>query len=145
MYDVTAPKSFENLEKWRSELLTQSGPAEPAEFPFAVVGNKFDISPENRRISEKAVNNWCEAHAMIDRQPRTNGEPPGELTTIPIPHFQASAKSGDGVEEAFQAIAKAAMLKAMSEGEPSGEAFFDERYEVITDVNDEEQEKRKCC
>eukprot|EP00766_Chilomastix_caulleryi_P002838 gnl/Chilomastix_caulleri/3853.p1 GENE.gnl/Chilomastix_caulleri/3853~~gnl/Chilomastix_caulleri/3853.p1 ORF type:complete len:93 (+),score=21.30 gnl/Chilomastix_caulleri/3853:421-699(+) len=50
-------------------------------------------------------------------------------------------KMGTGVEEAFQAIAKAAMLKAMSEGEQDGEAFFDERYEVITDVDDNGQGK----
>ncbi|CAF1622420.1 unnamed protein product, partial [Didymodactylos carnosus] len=45
-YDVTAPNSFKSLESWRDEFLIQSGPRDPENFPFVVIGNKIDL--ENR-------------------------------------------------------------------------------------------------
>ena len=42
--DVTDPKSFENLNNWKSEFLRQisGGNTDNSTFPFVVLGNKVD-------------------------------------------------------------------------------------------------------
>merc|ERR1712070_1370522 len=42
VYDVTNPKTFENLDNWRDEFLIQASPKNPDNFPFVVLGNKID-------------------------------------------------------------------------------------------------------
>jgi len=53
VYDITNRKvtlpinqSFENIESWISEFLTQGSPAEPDKFPFVLLGNKIDRESE---------------------------------------------------------------------------------------------------
>jgi GTPase SAR1 family protein len=43
VYDVTNPKSFENLDGWKEEFLFQGSPQDPDQFPFMVLGNKIDL------------------------------------------------------------------------------------------------------
>jgi Ras-related protein Rab-7A len=43
VYDVTNPKSFENLDSWREQFLFQGSPQDPDQFPFMVLGNKIDL------------------------------------------------------------------------------------------------------
>ena len=40
VYDITAEKSFEQLNSWRDEFLTQANPRDPDNFSFVVIGNK---------------------------------------------------------------------------------------------------------
>jgi len=42
--DVTDPKSFDNLNTWKSEFLRQvsGGAQDNSNFPFVVLGNKMD-------------------------------------------------------------------------------------------------------
>ncbi|CAF1080094.1 unnamed protein product, partial [Didymodactylos carnosus] len=49
-YDVTAPNSFKSLESWRDEFLIQSGPRDPENFPFVVIGNKIDLENRSNNI-----------------------------------------------------------------------------------------------
>jgi Ras-related protein Rab-7A len=112
VFDVNDAKTFENLDDWREEFLTQAAPKDPESFPFVALGNKIDL--ENQRVvrlggcvkssvcansraafrvkvSRKRAEAWCE----------TNGS---------IPYFETSAKEAINVEQAFQQIARNALV-----------------------------------
>lgn len=50
VYDVTNPRSFESLNKWKHEFVTHVNQRDPSNIPFVVVGNKCDDSLD-RRVS----------------------------------------------------------------------------------------------
>jgi Ras-related protein Rab-7A len=50
VYDITNPKSFEELDSWRDEFFIQASPPDPNEFPFIVLGNKIDVEEEKRVV-----------------------------------------------------------------------------------------------
>ncbi|CAH1118376.1 unnamed protein product [Phaedon cochleariae] len=93
VFDVTAPNTFKSLDSWRDEFLIQASPREPENFPFVLLGNKFDLEP--RAISSKRAQQWC--------QSKNN-----------IPYFETSAKDGLNVEQAFMTIAKNALAQQNS-------------------------------
>ena len=88
VFDVTNAKSFEHIENWRDEFLTQAAPRNPESFPFILIGNKID--QENRVVTTKRAQAWCQA----------NGN---------MPYFETSAKEAINVAQAFQAVAKNAL------------------------------------
>lgn len=90
VYDTTAPNTFKNLDSWRDEFLIQASPRDPDHFPFVVLGNKIDL--ENRAVSTKRAQQWCQAKNDI-------------------PYFETSAKEGINVDLAFQTIAKNALAQ----------------------------------
>jgi len=97
VFDVTEPKTFENLSKWKEEFLTYVGTTDPEHFPFVVLGNKIDLN--NNKVSAEQVNKWC----------RDNNN---------IPYFEVSAKSGTNVEEAFQTVGRKVLAQ-----DPEDEIF----------------------
>ena len=42
VYDITCPKSFDNVNQWKSDFENKAGPKNPERFPFFLVGNKAD-------------------------------------------------------------------------------------------------------
>eukprot|EP01117_Protostelium_nocturnum_P018986 TRINITY_DN8080_c2_g1_i1.p1 TRINITY_DN8080_c2_g1~~TRINITY_DN8080_c2_g1_i1.p1 ORF type:complete len:215 (+),score=65.33 TRINITY_DN8080_c2_g1_i1:74-718(+) len=82
VFDVTIPQTFENLDMWRKEFLSQAGlePTQIEHFPFIVMGNKVD--KEERSISKKMAEQWCKSHGNI-------------------PYFECSAKDDMNVSNAF--------------------------------------------
>ncbi|KAG4067856.1 hypothetical protein HA402_010542 [Bradysia odoriphaga] len=90
VFDVTAGNSFKNLDSWRDEFLIQASPRDPEHFPFVVLGNKID--QENRQVSTKRAQQWCQSKNDI-------------------PYFETSAKEGVNVELAFQTIARNALAQ----------------------------------
>jgi len=103
VYDVTDPKSFDNLNTWKSEFLRQvsGGAQDNSNFPFVVLGNKMDRESE-RRVSSTKAQQWCQAQSTS-----TNIYQP----QAPTPYFETSAKSAFNVEEAFQEAAKLALAR----------------------------------
>jgi len=93
VFDVNNAKSFEHIENWRDEFLTQAAPRNPETFPFLLIGNKIDL--ENRAVTQKRAQAWCQA----------NGN---------IPYFETSAKEAINVAQAFQTIAKNALANDSS-------------------------------
>ena len=90
-FDVTNSGSFKSLDTWRDEFLIQASSRDSENFPFVLLGNKID-NEEARTVSAKRAQSWCQ----------TKGE---------MPYFEVSAKDGINVEEAFQAIARAALKR----------------------------------
>lgn len=87
VFDVTNPKSFDNLESWKDEFLIQSSPSDPEAFPFVVLGNKVD-EKEKRRVSAAKAEAFCGSK---------------------ISYFETSAKQATNVSAAFEEIARKAM------------------------------------
>jgi len=88
VFDVNVAKSFEHIDNWREEFLSQAAPRNKETFPFVLLGNKIDL--ENRAVTQKRSQAWCQA----------NGN---------IPYFETSAKEAINVDQAFQTIAKNAL------------------------------------
>lgn len=85
------PKNDNYVGRWREDFLKQSSlPAEEAKhFPMLIIGNKIDI--DDRVVSRRQARAWAEEHSS---------------ERMRIPCFEASAKDGSNVEEAFNYIAK---------------------------------------
>jgi len=96
VYDITSSKSFESLNSWKEEFLTQANPKDSENFPFVVLGNKLDRESE-RKVSTAKAQTWCR-------------------NSVNLPFFETSAKDAVNVEEAFQTIARNA-LSQMKQGE----------------------------
>jgi len=90
VYDVTMNNTFKTLENWRDEFLIQASPRDPENFPFVVIGNKVDL--ESRVVTSKRAQGWCNSKNDI-------------------PYFECSAKENINVEQAFQTVAKQALLQ----------------------------------
>ncbi|XP_006654709.1 ras-related protein Rab7-like [Oryza brachyantha] len=90
VYDVNAKRSFNALNTWHDEFLTQAGPSDRKHFPFILLGNKIDIDAGRRVISEKKAKEWCVSKGNI-------------------PYFETSAKDDYNVDSAFLCIAKLAL------------------------------------
>jgi Ras-related protein Rab-7A len=89
VYDITNSKSFESLESWREEFISQANPRDADNFPFVILGNKLDKETE-RKVQTNKVQQWA--------RDKNN-----------IPFFETSAKDSINVEEAFQDIARHAL------------------------------------
>eukprot|EP01098_Paradermamoeba_levis_P008882 TRINITY_DN3668_c0_g1_i2.p1 TRINITY_DN3668_c0_g1~~TRINITY_DN3668_c0_g1_i2.p1 ORF type:complete len:204 (-),score=47.16 TRINITY_DN3668_c0_g1_i2:190-801(-) len=118
VFDVTSAKSFEDLEMWRDEFLTQAAIRDVDHFPFVVLGNKVDLP--DRVISAQQAQSWCAAHANI-------------------PYFETSAKDNIQVEQAFLMAAKMAMSH-MPEDSSSVGAVTTVRVDQLREVP-----QRNCC
>lgn len=98
VYDITQPKTFENLESWREEFLLQASPTDMQTFPFIVLGNKIDRESD-RRVSTAATQNWCKSKCA-------NAQ-----------YFETSAKEAVLVETAFQEAALLALSQENSDAD----------------------------
>ncbi|KRX01095.1 P-loop containing nucleoside triphosphate hydrolase [Pseudocohnilembus persalinus] len=121
VYDITDPKSFEDLDEWRREFLTQGNPTDPDVFPFVVIGNKCD-RVDQKKVELSQVEQWCKTV--------------GKQT---IPNFECSAKENIGVDAAFQEIARAA---ASQEKE---EIFVPETIVLKQNTAQKKKKKDGCC
>ena len=84
--DITNPKSFESITKWKDEFLMQASPKDTSSFPFILIGNKVDKESERKVNATKAIQ-WC----------KLNGE---------IAFFEASAKDATNVSNIFEKMAR---------------------------------------
>lgn len=81
-YSIDEKSSFENLTMWKKEFLYYADVKEPTAFPFLVVGNKLDVSPEKREVPTEDGKQWA-------------------LQNNNIPFAETSAKDATNVEDAF--------------------------------------------
>lgn len=102
VFDVNSAKSFDTLDGWRHEFLIQASPREPETFPFVVLGNKVDLGEDRRMVPSKRAQAYCQSQGQL-------------------PYFETSAKESINVEEAFQVIARQALLQEENETEYAGD------------------------
>ena len=89
VFDVTYPKSWDQVPMWREAILTNVGVTEEEEFPIMCLANKVDLDLAWSGIDNEKVAGWCSDHGI------------GLLET--------SAKDGSGVDAAMQAVAMLAL------------------------------------
>ncbi len=99
VYDITVEKSFDQLNSWREEFLSQANPRDPDNFTFVVIGNKVDRESE-RRVPKSKATQWCKS-----KGPK------------PIPYYETSAKDATKVEAAFLEAAQAALHQDTAEND----------------------------
>jgi Ras-related protein Rab-7A len=87
VFDVTSMESFSHLTSWMEEFNIQAGKRD-----CVLIGNKVDLS-DKRSVTSRTAQAWCQKH--------DEG----------IKYFETSAKDNSGVEEAFLAVAAAALKK----------------------------------
>ena len=81
-YDITNESSFQGIEFWIEELKYK---VENENMLLYLVGNKSDVSNEERKISKEKGKKFAEDNNMI--------------------FFETSAKTGEGVKELFVNVA----------------------------------------
>jgi Ras-related protein Rab-7A len=90
VYDMTEPKTFDTIDTWRSEFLTQLNPKDPDNFPFVVLGNKCD-KESDLKVDLQKVKAYCSQKNMQ--------------------HFEVSAKDNINIDTAFEEVAKLAFKR----------------------------------
>ncbi|WLF79349.1 GTPase Ypt5 [Lodderomyces elongisporus] len=90
VYDITSSSSFTKAQDWISELRKQA----PEGIVIALVGNKTDLE-EEREVNQDEVEEYVTGLS-------NGGAPEAKIITA-----ECSAKSGDGVIEIFDKIARA--------------------------------------
>eukprot|EP01084_Bolivina_argentea_P189052 325243_1 len=99
VYDITNKKSFQSLELWKDEFISNAAPRNPKEFPFIILGNKYDLvkeSPDMRMISIEQALSFCNQHNNI-------------------PNFETSAKSNINIDKVFETVAINALKQEASQ------------------------------
>ena len=89
VFDVTRKESFNHLEKWLQETRQFANP----NIAITIVGNKADLSAK-RAVKYEEAKNFA--------------------TEMGLTYVEASAKSADGVDEAFRITATAILEKIKS-------------------------------
>lgn len=63
VYDITNKASFDNLSKWRTQLIQGANVSDPNTFPIVIVGNKNDLV--NRAVEEAEARAWCASNGNL--------------------------------------------------------------------------------
>lgn len=139
VYDVTDPRSFDSLDTWRGEFLSQVG-KDGGDFPFVVLGNKIDRDGE-RRVKRAQAEQWC-------RSKSPGGAIGGGALGggAPIPHFETSAKTAMNVEEAFMEAATLALVQEERNRRNEPELFTPPpTIDLQRQENPEPKQSDQCC
>jgi len=132
VYDVQSVATFDKLEALREQFIRGADVADPADFPFIVLGNKVDVDAKRHAVDQNKVKAWCESKGNIPhflvrrlrararrlgarwRGARSHCAPPPP--TLPLhPPPQVSAKDGTNVEQGFLTVVTAAAKRIKHE------------------------------
>ena len=92
LFDITNRNSLSHVDAWISEFLRATKTKNIEDYPIIVIGNKIDLDYDDR-LKERAKN-------YLQNQYKK-----------PIPITYTSAKTGIGMNEAFEQITKLMMKK----------------------------------
>ncbi|OHS96180.1 GTP-binding protein YPT7 [Tritrichomonas foetus] len=118
VYDVTRPKSFEGVTKWKNHFMEQMGINQSNDFPFLLLGNKCDMS--TKVIQPSAAREFAEMY--------------GDML-----FYEVSAKTAENVSTSFEAIIRKAIDYQKNNSE-------DIRLSPdIIKIESKETNKKTCC
>lgn len=120
VFDQTDPKTFETIDTWRSEFLTQLNPKDPENFPFVILGNKCDKEGEIK-ISEQKVKAYCQSKNNMS-------------------YFETSAKDNINIESAFEEVAKLAFKRDQND-----DVFIPKNPVKLDPTQNKQIKKDGCC
>ena len=109
LYDITKQSSFNNIREWIQDIREEVSP----KAIIFLIGNKIDLA-EQRKISKEKGIELAEEYKL--------------------PFFEASAKSGENVDEVFKALYK-----------KISEVYGDLEREIGSKLNKRKKNQRKCC
>ena len=94
VFDLADKTTFKDLDKWVEAFFSQLPEDKAKNFPVILLGNKAD--KPDRIISAEMAQKWCAERDAI-------------------PFYETSAKTNQGLEEAFEHIARMAMKRAQGD------------------------------
>ncbi len=94
VFDVTDKDSFEDLDSWVQLFFDQLAEGKRDGFPVILIGNKADKGRE--AVSKDTIKQWCDRNNHMK-------------------YFETSAKTGQGLDEAFSHISILATRKAIED------------------------------
>lgn len=109
VYDITSHESFLGAKTWIEELQRQGSP----DIVIGLAGNKADLESK-REVARSEADSYASENGCI--------------------FFETSAKSGDNVQNMFQAIAQ----KLPKQQAPNA-------ADDITIISPDEEKKKGCC
>ena len=109
LYDITKMSSFENISEWIQDIRQEVSPKSI----IFLIGNKIDLA-DQRKITKEQGEELAEE--------------------FKIPFFEASAKSGENVDEVFKALYEKII-----------EVYGDLEREKGSKLNKKQKNKGKCC
>eukprot|EP01083_Nonionella_stella_P001821 5237_1 len=83
VYDLTQQETFQKIDEWRSNFLDLAN-EKPEEFPILLLGNKYDLSSNQRQVQINDVKEYSQQNNMI--------------------FYETSAVNGHNIEQAIRAI-----------------------------------------
>ena len=86
VFDLTNIHSFQSLPRWKEEFESYASIKDISKFPYVIIGNKCDLIAD-RKVAQEKAQKACEDMGGIK-------------------YFEASAKVGENVAEAFEEIAR---------------------------------------
>ncbi|XP_052079164.1 uncharacterized protein LOC127717523 [Mytilus californianus] len=101
VYDVSSPKSFENVESWLLQL-QQYG---PRDLKCALIGNKVDLEDDLREVPTQEGELLAEGHGLYFEE--------------------TSAKTGEGIDKVFNDIGSVLVEGCKKEKQPSTVSICD--------------------
>ena len=109
LYDITKQSSFNNIREWIQDIREEVS----QKAIIFLIGNKIDLADQRKISKEKGI----------------------ELAEeYKLPFFEASAKSGENVDEVFKALYK-----------KISEVYGDLEREMGSKLNKRKKNQRKCC
>ena len=117
VYDLTSTESFESLKFWIESIKNNLGNDEP--IPIIIIGNKIDLE-DARQINKSVAEKFAKDNNYK--------------------YFETSAKTGEGVDDAFREIVKQILGR--------NDKFDDEKEENTVKIEDKKgsvEKKKSCC
>ncbi|ETO36299.1 hypothetical protein RFI_00763 [Reticulomyxa filosa] len=84
VYDITNKSSFEHLNQWRQNFLSNAADEHAPVFKFLLLANKSDLANDGRKVTSEEGERYAQSSGMT--------------------FFETSAKNGNNVNQAFVAL-----------------------------------------
>ncbi|KEG06521.1 rab7 GTP binding protein [Trypanosoma grayi] len=102
VFDVTQQESFAHISSWLEEFNIQAGKRDSV-----LIGNKTDLA-DRRQVASKTAQAWCVAQSGTEVG---GAAASSSAEGSDMRYFETSAKENVSVDEAFVAVATAALAK----------------------------------